>query len=126
MEKVDERIDIKNNGLAKKEYSITLLACSKVKDLFKYISLVYFALEGKPDINDNKIVDNNTKTKIKTDRFDLLKFFYRYGHIKYLLGQSISWPYPKEFVARISFALETKAIVTAFYYMNKCVRLLEE
>ena len=47
---------------------------------------------------------------IKTEK-DLLEFFYRTNRLRFLIGQSISWPYPKELVGRITFALEEDELV---------------
>ncbi len=47
---------------------------------------------------------------IKTEK-DLLEFFYKTNRLRFLIGQSISWPYPKELVGRITFALEEKELV---------------
>lgn len=61
---------------------------------------------------------------ITTER-DLLTFFYRHARIRFLVGQSISWPYPKELVGRISFALEDKVLITAFDKMREALLTLD-
>ena len=62
---------------------------------------------------------------ISTER-DLLKFFYKTGRIRFLIGQSISWPYEDELVGRVSFALEDDLLIKAFYQMNKAMQELKE
>lgn len=56
---------------------------------------------------------------------DLLTFFYKTGRTRFLVGQSISWPYEDEMVARVSFALEDEEIILALTNMNKSLHLLE-
>ena len=62
--------------------------------------------------------------KITTEK-DLLKFFYKTSRIRFLVGQSISWPYKNELVARVTYALDNEKIITAFSNMNKALRLLK-
>ena len=61
---------------------------------------------------------------INTER-DLLTFFYRTYRTRFLVGQSISWPYPNEFVGRVTFALEDEKIISALSQMNQSLHLLE-
>lgn len=49
---------------------------------------------------------------------DLLKFFYKTSRIRFLVGQSISWPYEDELIARVTFALENEKIINAMKNMN--------
>jgi len=56
---------------------------------------------------------------------DLLTFFYKEGRVRFLVGQSISWPYENEMVGRVSFALDDDVLIKAFYQMNKALHLLE-
>ncbi len=49
---------------------------------------------------------------------DLLKFFYKTSRIRFLVGQSISWPYEDELVGRVTYALENKKIINALKNMN--------
>ena len=62
---------------------------------------------------------------ISTER-DLLKFFYKTGRIRFLIGQSISWPYEDELVGRVSFAKDNKLLINALYQMNKAMQELKE
>lgn len=54
---------------------------------------------------------------INTER-DLLKFLYKNGRIRFLVGQSISWPNEDELVGRVTFALENDLIINAFKQIN--------
>lgn len=54
---------------------------------------------------------------IKNEK-DLLEFFYKTNRIRFLIGQSISWPYHNELVGRINFAFEEKELINALILMN--------
>ena len=60
---------------------------------------------------------------IKNEK-DLLEFFYKTNRLRFLIGQSISWPYPKELVGRITFALEDEEIIEAISLMNDSLQKL--
>lgn len=49
---------------------------------------------------------------------DLLKFFYKTGRIRFLVGQSISWPYKDELVGRITYALDDVITINALKQMH--------
>ncbi len=55
---------------------------------------------------------------------DLLTFFYKTCRIRFLVGQSISWPYPEELVGRVTFAMESSRLIKAFNEMRKALLLL--
>ncbi len=61
---------------------------------------------------------------INTER-DLLTFFYRTYRTRFLVGQSISWPYPNELVGRVTFAIEDNLIISALFQMNQSLHLLK-
>ena len=63
-------------------------------------------------------------TIINTER-DLLTFFYRTYRTRFLVGQSISWPYPNELVGRVTFAIEDNLSISALSQMNQSLHLLE-
>lgn len=52
---------------------------------------------------------------------DLLKFFYQASRIRFLVGQSISWPYKNELVGRITFAIDDDKIINALSNMNEAL-----
>ena len=62
---------------------------------------------------------------INTER-DLLQFFYKTCRIRFLVGQSISWPYKDELIGRVTTALDDEKLVNAFKNMNKALRLLTD
>lgn len=57
---------------------------------------------------------------------DLLKFFYKISRIRFLVGQSFSWPYEDELVGRISFAIEDEKLVKALFDIHLAIDLLED
>lgn len=65
------------------------------------------------------------KNMIINSERDLLTFFYRTYRTRFLVGQSISWPYPNELVGRVTFALEDEKIISALSQMNQSLQLLE-
>lgn len=62
---------------------------------------------------------------ISTER-DLLKFFYKTNRIRFLVGQSISWPYEDELIGRVSFAIDNKLLIESLYKIGKSIELLSE
>ena len=72
-----------------------------------------------------KLKDKTYKGKKIESEFDLLKCFYEKGKVKYLMGENFSWPYKNEFVARVHFALELKALVKNFSVIREVVEELK-
>lgn len=64
------------------------------------------------------------KRAIRTDE-DLLKFFYGTSRIRFLVGQSISWPYEDELVGRVSFAIEDEKLIKSIFQMHNVLLMLE-
>ncbi len=60
---------------------------------------------------------------IKTEK-DLLEFFYKTNRLRFLIGQSISWPYKKELVGRITFAWEDQDLINAIALINNSLQQL--
>lgn len=60
---------------------------------------------------------------IKTER-DLLEFFYKTNRIRFLIGQSISWPNHDELVGRVTFAHSDEEIINSFALMNESLQQL--
>lgn len=60
---------------------------------------------------------------IKTEK-DLLEFFYRTNRLRFLIGQSISWPYQKELIGRVTFAMEEDELISALTLMNESLQQL--
>ena len=65
------------------------------------------------------------KEQINTE-YDLLKAMFNFGKIRYLMGENFMWPNEDEFVARINFAIDKKALIHNFYQINKLVAVLED
>ena len=63
--------------------------------------------------------------KINTE-YDLLKAMFNSGKIRYLLGENFVWPYEDEFVARVNFAIDKKALIHNFYQIKLLVRKLKD
>lgn len=61
---------------------------------------------------------------IRTEE-DLLKFFYVTSRTRFLVGQSISWPYADELVGRISFSIEDEKLIKAIFNMHNAILLLK-
>ena len=45
-----------------------------------------------------------------------VKFFYKTCRIRFLVGQSISWPYEDELIGRVSFAIDKSILINALNY----------
>ena len=96
------------------------------------IPLVKFAHDLKPDGGFFAILDF-TELKgrkyngriISTER-DVLKFFYKTHRIRFLVGQSICWPYEDELVGRVSFAIDNKLLIESLYKMGDAISKLSE
>ncbi len=73
-----------------------------------------------------KIKGMKYKGRIISTERDLLKFFYKMGRIRFLVGQSISWPYEDELVGRVNFALDKELIINALYKMGRALELLTD
>ena len=61
---------------------------------------------------------------INTER-DLLKFFYKTCRIRFLVGQSISWPYTDELIGRVTTALDDEKMIKSFRNMHFALKLLK-
>ncbi len=57
---------------------------------------------------------------------DLLKFFYETSRTRFLVGQSISWPYKDELVGRITFSIEDDRIIKGILNIHNAILLLEK
>lgn len=65
------------------------------------------------------------KNNLITTEIDLLNFFYRTYRIRFLIGQSISWPYKDELIGRITTALPDEKLIISLANMHKALKLLE-
>lgn len=103
---------------------------SESNKLLKGLPYTKFPDNLEPDAGFFAILDftelkgkNFRGQPIKTEK-DLLEFFYKTNRLRFLIGQSISWPYPKELVGRITFALEDEEIIEAISLMNDSLQKL--
>ena len=97
----------------------------------KGLSYVHFPKNLEPESGFFAILDftevKGMKYKgriISTER-DLLKFFYKTSRIRFLVGQSISWPYEDELIGRVSFAIDKTILIRALYDMGRSLELLD-
>ena len=97
----------------------------------KGLPYVHFPKNLEPDSGFFAILDfteiKGMKYKgriISTER-DLLKFFYKTSRIRFLVGQSISWPYEDELVGRVSYAIDINILVNALYNMGRSLEQLD-
>ena len=103
----------------------------KAEVALKGLPYVHFPLNLEPDAGFFAILDfteiKGMKYKgriISTER-DLLKFFYKTSRIRFLVGQSISWPYENELVGRISYSIDPNILINALYNMGRSLEELE-
>lgn len=100
----------------------------KLNILLKGLPYTKFPKNLEPESGFFAILDftelkgKNYKGKpIKTEK-DLLEFFYHSNRIRFLIGQSISWPYQEELVGRVTFAHEDKELINALTLMNESLQ----
>ena len=127
------------NGIDSVEPSLRERVYNSVKSVLKEETDVI--LKGLPYVNfpENLEIESGffalldfTKLKgmkyndetINTER-DLLKFFYKTCRIRFLVGQSISWPYKNELIGRVTTALDDEKMIIALKNMNYALKLLK-
>ncbi len=64
------------------------------------------------------------KHTIRTEK-DLTIFFYATSRTRFLVGQSISWPYKEELVGRISYAVDEDKLIKGMLNIHNAILLLE-
>lgn len=79
----------------------------------------FFAILDFTDIKGKTFQGN----LIRTEK-DLLQFFYKTNRLRFLIGQSISWPYTKELIGRVTFAMEEDELINALTLMNDSLQQL--
>lgn len=111
-------------------YKATDLCEEEITELQKGMPLVSIPNGLIPEAGFFSILDF-TKLKgmkykgsiINTER-DLLKFFYKTCRIRFLVGQSISWPNKEELIGRITFAIDDGLIISSFKMMHDAIKKL--
>ena len=63
--------------------------------------------------------------RIISSERDLLKFFYKTCRTRFLVGQSISWPYEEELIGRVSYAIDINILINALYNMGRALEKLD-
>ena len=74
------------------------------------------------DFTELKGMQYNGRT-IQTER-DLLNFFYETSRIRFLVGQSISWPYKDELIGRVTFVLDDDFMIKVFRKIKEAISKL--
>lgn len=104
---------------------------AKLKKMLKGLPFTKFPDNLEPEAGFFAILDF-TELKGKTyqgipikNEKDLLEFFYKTNRLRFLVGQSISWPYHKELVGRITFALEEKELIEALELIYDSLEKIE-
>ncbi len=101
-----------------------------VSNILKGLPYVSFPENLEPEsgffaiLDFTKVKGMKYKEMVINSEKDLLVFFYRTSRTRFLVGQSISWPYENEMVGRVTFALEDSRIITALANMNRALQLL--
>lgn len=112
--------------------TINVLGFAEASKALAGIPMVEFPENLEPESGFFAILDF-TKLKgmkykgkaIRTDE-DLLKFFYETSRTRFLVGQSISWPYKDELVGRITFSIEDDRIIKGILNIHNAILLLEK
>lgn len=107
------------------------VAYKETSKLLAGIPMVDFPKNLEPEAGFFAILDftkikgmkykNNT---IRTEK-DLLEFFYGTSRTRFLLGQSISWPYKDELVGRVSYAIDDAKLIQGILNIHNAILLLE-
>lgn len=122
---------IKNNDIKEKIIKVVDKYIGKDKDeILLGLPYVDFPENLEPEAGFFALLDF-TKIKgmkydgeiISTER-DLLKFFYKTCRIRFLVGQSISWPYKDELIGRVTFALEDEKMIESFKNIHYALKKL--
>lgn len=80
----------------------------------------FFAILDFTNIKGMKYKGN----AIRTEK-DLLQFFYSTSRTRFLVGQSISWPYKNELVGRVNFAIDDEKLIKGILNIHNTILLLE-
>lgn len=102
----------------------------KIETILKGLPHVHFPENLEPESGFFAILDFTELKGMKyenhviTSEKDLLIFFYKTSRTRFLVGQSISWPYENELVGRITYALEDEKLILALMNMNLALHSL--
>lgn len=100
--------------------------------ILKGLTYVSFPKNLEPEsgffaiLDFTKLKGMKYKGHIINNERDLLQFFYKTSRTRFLVGQSISWPYEEELVGRVTFALDDDKIINALKNMHLALLQLQE
>lgn len=101
----------------------------EANQMLQGLPMVDLVLEPKAGffaiLDFTKLKGMKYKGKVIRGEEELVKFFYETYRIRFLAGQSISWPYKEELVGRISFSIEPEKLIKAIANMHKAILMLE-
>jgi len=101
-------------------------------EILKGLPYVSFPKNLEPEsgffaiLDFTKLKGMKYKGHIINNERDLLEFFYKTSRTRFLVGQSISWPYEDELVGRVTFALDDEKIINALKNMHLALLQLQE
>ncbi len=103
----------------------------EISKLLAGIPMVDFPQNLEPEAGFFAILDftkikgmKYKKHTIRTEK-DLLIFFYGTSRTRFLVGQSISWPYKDELVGRVSYAIDEDKLIQGISNIHNAILLLE-
>ena len=103
---------------------------TKAQKLLQGIKGVHLAAKTTPEAGFFALLDFSDlknkyyySLKIKQEE-DLMKFLFNDNNIKFISGKSISWPNNKQFIGRVTFALERDDLVWCFSKIHESVEKL--
>ena len=126
-----EGIDSVNNYKEKIIKEVKVVLKDNAEIALKGLPYVHFPKNLEPDSGFFAILDF---TEIKGMKYngriisserDLLKFFYKTCRTRFLVGQSISWPYEEELIGRVSYAIDLNILINALYNMGRALEKLD-
>ncbi len=126
-----EGIDSVNNYKERITKEVKTVLKDNAEIALKGLPYVHFPKNLEPDSGFFAILDF---TEIKGMKYngriisserDLLKFFYKTCRTRFLVGQSISWPYEEELIGRVSYAIDLDILINALYNMGRALEKLD-
>ena len=99
-----------------------ILKISKEKHILDGIP--YATVKLIPESGYFMLIDFTNISKycnIKTEK-ELLKYLYLKCNVKFLVGQSFSWPNKNEIIIRISYSLNEKDLIMSFFKINLAIK----
>ena len=129
---VDGIDSVKEEYKSRIKEEISKVLGDKANIALKGLKYVHFPQNLEPDSGFFAILDFTDikgmkyKGRIISSERDLLKFFYKTGRIRFLVGQSISWPYEEELIARVNYAIDKSILINALYEMGRAIEELQD